>query len=112
MSDITPAAGWHILDCDPNSLGQQTIRLVCESKDEEAAGCNAIHEGGAENTVVRMPDDCGSGPFARLVQISDSPDQTIPDHARRRFRKRVAPPAPGTVKNAVIDYNFPAVPPE
>ena len=111
MSDITPAAGWHILDCDPKSLEPQTIRLVCESEDAKDAGCDALNEGGAENTVVRLPNSCAQGPFARLVRIWDSEDQNIPDEARRKFRKRTVA-APGTVQNAIIDFDFAAVPPK
>jgi hypothetical protein len=108
LSDITSAAGWHILDCNATSLEPQVIRLVCESED---AGCNAIHEGGAEDTVVRLPDSCGGGPFARLARIWESPDQNVPDEVRQKFRKRAAA-APGTVKNAAIDFNLAAVPPK
>ena len=60
---------------------------------------HAVHEGGAENTEVRLPNSCGAGPFARLVRIWDSPDQTIPDQARQKFRKRDGTTTPGPVQN-------------
>jgi len=83
--------------------------MVCESADGDEVGCNSINEGGVENTIVRLPNSCGGGPFARLVRIWDSPDQSIPDEARQKLRKRA--PAPGPVQNAIIDFDFAAVPP-
>lgn len=52
ISDITPAAGWTILDCDPNAVSQE-IRLVCTG-DEET--CNHIYQGGCKSTLVRLPE--------------------------------------------------------
>ena len=55
MSDLTPAAGWVILDCDPNALDQE-IRLVCETDDEES-GCNHVFEHhGPVDKIVRLPE--------------------------------------------------------
>lgn len=53
ISDITPAAGWTILDCDPNAISQE-IRLVCTG-DEET--CNHIYQGGCQSTLVRLPEN-------------------------------------------------------
>ena len=56
ISDITPAAGWQILSCDPNGMDQD-IRLVCMHDD---ASCDHLLEGGAENTIVRLPESVRS----------------------------------------------------
>lgn len=53
ISDITPAAGWKILDC-MDSTNTQTIRLVCV---DENKGCAHLFQEGAQDTVVRLPED-------------------------------------------------------
>ena len=51
ISDITPAAGWTILECDPNSMAMD-IRAVCTG---DADSCNHMYQGGAVGTLVRLP---------------------------------------------------------
>ncbi|KAG5219427.1 Acetolactate synthase [Salix suchowensis] len=53
ITDITPASGWVVLDCDPNLLAQD-IRLVCRSDDDE--GCNHIYEHDPIHRIVRLPE--------------------------------------------------------
>lgn len=56
IADITPAAGWVVLDCDPNALSQD-IRLVCQNDDIEASGCSHFFEGsGPVHKYVRLPE--------------------------------------------------------
>ncbi|KAF7439850.1 hypothetical protein PC9H_000187 [Pleurotus ostreatus] len=86
MTDITPAAGWVILDCDPNAL-DQTIRLVCMNEDEEACGHLFAH-GGPQDKVVRLPESCGAGPFARIAHLSTAEDQSIPAHVSPKIVRR------------------------
>ncbi|KAG9226943.1 hypothetical protein CCMSSC00406_0003384 [Pleurotus cornucopiae] len=86
MTDITSAAGWVILDCDPNAL-DQTIRLVCMNEDEEACGHLFAH-GGPQDKVVRLPESCGAGPFARIAHLSTAEDQSIPAHVSPKIVRR------------------------
>ncbi|KAG9226940.1 hypothetical protein CCMSSC00406_0003387 [Pleurotus cornucopiae] len=86
LTDITPAAGWVILDCDPNAL-DQTIRLVCMNEDEEACGHLFAH-GGPQDKVVRLPESCGAGPFARIAHLSTAEDQSIPAHVSPKIVRR------------------------
>ncbi|KAF7378105.1 USP domain-containing protein [Mycena sanguinolenta] len=73
VSDITPAGGWTILDCDTDSLAQ-SVRLACQT-----SACEHLFEGqGAIDTVVRLPETCGASPFARVAGIQVDPDQTLP----------------------------------
>ena len=51
ISDVTPAAGWHILDCNPDEM-KQDIRLVCL---DDKADCNHIIDSGAQDIIVRLP---------------------------------------------------------
>lgn len=52
ISDLTPAAGWTILECDENTIAQD-IRAVCTGEDND---CNHIYLNGAVGTIVRLPD--------------------------------------------------------
>lgn len=52
ISDLTPAGGWHILDCDKDILAQD-IRAVCIGSDSD---CDHLWEKGAINTIVRLPE--------------------------------------------------------
>ncbi|KLO17566.1 hypothetical protein SCHPADRAFT_936932 [Schizopora paradoxa] len=63
ISDVTPAAGWDILNCT-DSTNTQTILLACT---DESLGCNHIFDVDAKDTIIRLPQDCGSGPFVRVV---------------------------------------------
>ncbi|KAL0955768.1 hypothetical protein HGRIS_001983 [Hohenbuehelia grisea] len=85
ITDITTAAGWVVLDCDPHAMAQE-IRLVCKS--EETEGCGHLFEHGAVNKVVRLPEACGSGPFARISNVRPANDQSIPAHAEAKIARR------------------------
>ncbi|KAI0271275.1 hypothetical protein BC834DRAFT_966790 [Gloeopeniophorella convolvens] len=64
LSDITPAAGWEITGCDSKSTAMD-IQLVCKDNN---AHCAHLFQGGAEHTIVRLPQNCGSMPFARVAK--------------------------------------------
>ncbi|TFK47998.1 hypothetical protein OE88DRAFT_1738119 [Heliocybe sulcata] len=84
LSDITTAAGWQILNCDQNTT-QQDIRLVCMN---ETASCNHLFQDGAENTLVRLPENCGASPFARVAKAWVSTDQSMPDLVKANLTRR------------------------
>ncbi|KAJ6587509.1 hypothetical protein DFH09DRAFT_229978 [Mycena vulgaris] len=87
IGDITEAAGWEILDCSPNALSQD-IRLVCMD-DIDTSKCHHLHQGhGAVDTIVRLPESCGKGPFARVANIGVHPDQSIPASLAPRIVRR------------------------
>jgi hypothetical protein len=87
ISDITPAAGWKITSCNPLAMAQD-IMLMCE---DENPNCAHLFQGGATNTIVRLPESvcpvfrrrwigseyytnvlaliqCGPMPFARVAK--------------------------------------------
>ncbi|KAL4259660.1 hypothetical protein AB1N83_008570 [Pleurotus pulmonarius] len=104
ITDITPAAGWVVLDCDANAKSQE-IRLVCNSDDAESAGCSHLFEGdGPVHKYVRLPESCGSEPFARIADYRVHENQSIPDHAASKISRRdgVAP----QVFSVSIDDDF------
>ncbi|KLO10486.1 hypothetical protein SCHPADRAFT_517251 [Schizopora paradoxa] len=98
ISDITPAAGWSILNCT-SSTNTQTIQIVCT---DESLGCGHLFQQGAENTIVRLPQGCGSGPFARVAKHSVPANQTVPATVKRS--NGTAP----EVQLLQIDTNFKA----
>ncbi|KAG9217504.1 hypothetical protein CCMSSC00406_0008616 [Pleurotus cornucopiae] len=109
LTDITPAAGWVILDCDPNVVDQE-IRLVCESDDEDS-GCQHIFDHhGPIDKIVRLPESCSSGPFARIASMMVAEDQSLPTHAQSKIRRRDG--AAAEVHVVRIDSNFASVDPE
>ncbi|PFH48172.1 hypothetical protein AMATHDRAFT_66125 [Amanita thiersii Skay4041] len=84
ISDITTAAGWEILGCDGTTL-EQDIRLVCS----DSSKCNHLFKDtGAENTIVRLPESCGKGPFARVARSWISNDQSMPSKLASRLVRR------------------------
>jgi hypothetical protein len=60
ISDITPAAGWTILDCEKGAMAQD-VRLVCH----DSAGCPHLAQNtGSVGKLVRLPESvCGSIPL-------------------------------------------------
>ncbi|KAF9445654.1 hypothetical protein P691DRAFT_256115 [Macrolepiota fuliginosa MF-IS2] len=102
ISDVTSAAGWTILDCDKN-LSVQKFRAVC-ADEEDTDKCNHLFVNGAKNKIIRLPDNCGPAPFARVAQIGISSDQSIPsDLAARAARRDESSP---TVHDISVDNNF------
>ncbi|KLO12154.1 hypothetical protein SCHPADRAFT_433397 [Schizopora paradoxa] len=75
ISDITPAAGWTVLNCT-SSTNTQTIQIACV---DESKACEHLFQDGAENTIVRLPQSCGAGPFARVAKHSIAMNQTLSD---------------------------------
>ncbi|TDL21134.1 hypothetical protein BD410DRAFT_868623 [Rickenella mellea] len=106
ISDITPAAGWEILGCDPNALSQD-IRLVCKSSDAPSVGCDHLYENGAENTIVRLPENCLKVPFARVARAWVPADQSIPTSIAHRIMKRQDGGTP-QVQALTLDTNWTA----
>ncbi|KAJ7020071.1 hypothetical protein C8F04DRAFT_974823 [Mycena alexandri] len=112
LSDITSAASWELLDCPADwSFGSKDVRLVCVA-DDPTQDCNDVTDGGAVDTLVRLPEDCGTGPFARIATWGVSKDQTIPAGSiaasKLKLRKRGAPPA--QIMAATLDWKLGEVP--
>ncbi|KAF8344984.1 hypothetical protein F5887DRAFT_1074902 [Amanita rubescens] len=85
ISDVTLAAGWHILECDEDAT-EQEIRLICISP---SAPCSHLFsDAGPKDKIVRLPEWCGANPFARVAEVSVSTDQTLPPEFGAEFWKR------------------------
>ncbi|KAK0217175.1 hypothetical protein IW262DRAFT_1276049 [Armillaria fumosa] len=107
LSDITPAAGWEIIDCAPSALAQE-IRLVCLNNDTGSTGCDHLYQNdGAAGKIVRLPESCGQNAFARVARAWDSEDQSLPSDLVARVLRRDGTTPP--VKALALDANFSAV---
>lgn len=99
ISDITTAAGWQITHCDPEAPAQD-IQLVCPDANPD---CDHLFQDGALDTIVRLPDECGPMPFARIAS-----HWTNQSNTRDAVTTR-ASDAP--VHSLTLDTNFSAVSP-
>ncbi|KAF7292168.1 hypothetical protein MIND_01243900 [Mycena indigotica] len=105
ISDITTAADWEILGCDPTALSQ-SIRLVCKSADSKK--CDHLYDAnGAVGKIVRLPENCGKNAFARVSKAWVPADQSIPAGVKPRIVRRDGK-AP-QVKALALDTNFASV---
>ncbi|RSL40913.1 hypothetical protein CEP54_015977 [Fusarium duplospermum] len=73
--------GLHFLDCPPNLLETplhepQSARVICLSGTFEQ--CFGVDKNGVKGTIVKMPDECGAGTYARAISLVPSQNQTFP----------------------------------
>ncbi|KAJ5946733.1 hypothetical protein N7454_003572, partial [Penicillium verhagenii] len=72
-----------------------------------SAKCENVFIDGAEDTIIRLPEHIGEGPFARLVSIEPAHSSySLPSH---HLNKRVAQDNNNPVYKIKIDYNFQAI---
>lgn len=102
VSDITPAAGWSIAGCEANSTLGQTITLTCDPSGPNTQYCGHVLSGRVLNKVVRLPEDCTSAPFARIVQWSNGTSTP-----KRDATTGVNSTTPQICK---LDFNFTQIP--
>lgn len=94
--------GLHFLDCPNGPLEvpvetQQTARIVCLSGSLDE--CFGVQKNGVEGTIVHMPEECGSGTYARAISLRPSNDQEMPLEI---FEQGAVSP----VYDFVFDYNM------
>ncbi|KAN0134687.1 hypothetical protein V8E53_007472 [Lactarius tabidus] len=101
ISDITSAAGWQITHCDPSATAQD-IQLVCPDANTD---CDHLFQDGAVDTIVRLPDECGPMPFARVANHWTNQSNTP---SSRAITTRASD---AEVHSLTLDTNFSAVSP-
>ncbi|KAN0134690.1 hypothetical protein V8E53_007475 [Lactarius tabidus] len=101
ISDITSAAGWQITHCDSEATAQD-IQLVCANAN---SSCDHLFQGGAVDTIVRLPDECGPMPFARVANYWTNQSNTPSSRAV------TARASDAKVHSLTLDTNFSAVSP-
>ncbi|GLA58752.1 hypothetical protein AtubIFM54640_008854 [Aspergillus tubingensis] len=47
----------------------ETYHIQCIDLFVNGSNCNSLFEGGASNTIVKMPKDLGAGPYARVISL-------------------------------------------
>uniref|UniRef100_A0A8H7Y0R9 Uncharacterized protein n=1 Tax=Psilocybe cubensis TaxID=181762 RepID=A0A8H7Y0R9_PSICU len=106
VSSMDIASDWVITDCSPTSDKPQTVLAYCsKGMEDEDSGCGHVFIAQAEHTLIRMPKSCGLGPYARVVSLTEHPDQnSLPQEHQMRKRSTEK------VYSLSFDYNFLAVP--
>ncbi|KAL0948578.1 hypothetical protein HGRIS_011137 [Hohenbuehelia grisea] len=100
LGDLTDDADWIVLNCDKDSHNQE-IRIVCKSDD--STKCKYLEQGGAVHKIVKLPENCGREPFARISKLDVAQDQDIPGHVAPKLSRRQTQPL---VLAATIDHKI------
>lgn len=82
---------------------EETTYVYC-NHPRDSPKCMKIFYKGAEDTIIRLPEHVGEGPFARIVSMQMAEDDyKLPNHhVRARSIERNTNP----VYKVVFDYNF------
>ena len=82
---------------------EETLYVFCNHPNGSPK-CENIFYRGAEDTIVRLPNHIGEGPFARVVSMIPAEESyVLPTH---HLVKRSAQGNSNPVYKVVIDYNF------
>ncbi len=84
----------------------EVIYVFCNYPDESSR-CQNLFLKGAEDTIIKLPDHVGEGPFARVVSMKPAPVHYI--LPRHHVQERSARGVGSTVWRMAIDYNFAAI---
>ncbi|THV55841.1 hypothetical protein BGAL_0003g00830 [Botrytis galanthina] len=75
------------LDCDSAEKRDPklvyTVRYICMD-DSPESNCDAVHQGGAEGTIVKLPEGCGFGTYGVVSAIRLSNNLTVEHELRQR----------------------------
>ncbi|KAJ5224936.1 hypothetical protein N7468_006161 [Penicillium chermesinum] len=82
---------------------EETMFVYC-NYPKGSPECEKIFRKGAEDTIIKLPDHVGEGPFARVVSMAQASDTyELPHH---HVRARSAENNENEVYELKIDYNF------
>ena len=82
---------------------EETVYVFCNHR-RGSRECEQIFYQGATDTVIKLPDHVGEGPYARVVSMERAPnDYVLPHH---HIRARSAEENDNEVYKLVFDYNF------
>ncbi|RDH30342.1 hypothetical protein BDQ94DRAFT_161391 [Aspergillus welwitschiae] len=76
----------------------ETYHIQCVSLFVNGSACTSIFNGGASNTIVKMPADIGAGPYARVIKLAPVGSD----------RSDMKPRSTGEVYELTVDYDFAA----
>ncbi|KAJ6608966.1 hypothetical protein B0H10DRAFT_2066126 [Mycena sp. CBHHK59/15] len=104
VSSLELKTNWVITSCHPTSDKPQSVLMYC-SKALSSSGCSHVMIGGAEHTIVKMPQNCGRGPYARIASLTPHPNQDSLSSYHQSKK-----PSNEPVYLLQFDYNFAAIP--
>ncbi|KIJ35888.1 hypothetical protein M422DRAFT_51308 [Sphaerobolus stellatus SS14] len=81
--------------------------MVCDGTPAQVALCNHVYEKGANNTVLRLPNNCAKGPFARVKSTFVPTNETIPGTILAEMQHD--PNSVVVVRGLVLDYDFKSI---
>jgi chitinase len=87
-------------DVHPSDYSVQKLRAVCLAADG-VGNCEKVLSGGAEGTIVRLPEKCTPDHHVRVVSFAPSTNRTLPGHLVKRDGTEAA-----KVYDLHFDYNF------
>ncbi|KAL7937884.1 glycoside hydrolase family 18 protein [Trichoderma chlorosporum] len=106
VTSLTTRDESHIqfLDCEPtekrNAKSIYTARYICMN-DSPQSNCDAVHEGGAKGTIVKLPEGCGFATYGVVKDVRLSKNLTV----EHEMRKRAPSPNPA-VYEMDISYDY------
>jgi hypothetical protein len=82
---------------------EETVYVYC-NYPKGSYECEKIFHKGAEDTIIKLPDHVGEGPFARVVSMERAPESyQLPHH---HIRARALENNDNDVFKLRFDYNF------
>lgn len=82
---------------------EETVYVFC-NHPRGSNECEKVFYKGAEDTVIKLPDHVGEGPYARVVSLMPAPsDYGLPHH---HVRARSMEQNENDVYKLTFDYNF------
>lgn len=106
VTSLTARDDSHIqfLDCEPSEKRDAnsvyTARYICLD-DSSQSNCDAVHEGGATGTIVKLPEGCGFATYGVVKDIRLSTNLTV----EHELQKRAPSPNP-PVYEMDISYDY------
>lgn len=77
---------------------EEKYHIRCSAMAVNASACQSIFEGGAPNTIVKLPKGTGAGPYARVISL-------VPLGSNKRD---VHPRSPVDTYELTVDYDLAA----
>jgi hypothetical protein len=81
---------------------EETVRVYC-NYPADSKECRKVFYKGAADTIIRLPDHIGEGPWARIVHMEPEPASILPSWA---IRKRELAENQNGIYVLKFDYNF------
>ncbi|KAJ7114949.1 hypothetical protein C8R44DRAFT_984268 [Mycena epipterygia] len=104
VSSVELSTNWVITSCSQTSDQPQAVPMYC-SIALSTSECAHVFVGGAEHTIVKLPTNCGRGPYARVASLDLHPNQNVLSTYHQAQK-----PADEPVFLLKFDYDFSVIP--